>query len=135
MNSISKGIIAFISTAVGGVALFYGGAFIIFLIVCTGGAGLIPILIIGAGLIVLFTIIIKILQATFRSPKSKKESPILTTSQKKLIVYINACENSKIIKENIVKKLVEEGGWKQEVVEEAYTIRDKFKYFDNRYII
>jgi len=135
MNSISKGIIAFISTAVGGIALFYGGASIIFLIVCTGGAGLIPILIIGAGLIVLFTVIIKILQATFRSPKSKKEFPILTTSQKKLIVYINACENNKIIKENIVKKLVEEGGWKQEIVEEAYIVRDKFKYFDNRYII
>lgn len=96
------------------------------IIVCTAGLGLIPLIIL---LVIFWGIVYNLVKLLFRV------GPELTISQKKIITYINSCEKAKISKNDIINKLVGVGGWKMKDVEEAYDVRDKFKYYDNKKII
>lgn len=114
------------------VIFFYGfciynfGSTIAIFVICTAGIGAIPIIMVVSSTILF-------LRKLWGNPRAKNSSPNLSIHQKKLIIYINSCENNGINKEDIVKKLIE-GGWDPKTIEEAYTIRNKFKCFDNRYI-
>lgn len=125
MDNILKTTITLLLISVYGLVIYSCAPFLILLVVCTAGLGAIP-------LIMVISATMLFLQKLWGV--SNKKLPSLSVSQKKLIVYINACEKNNINKNDIIKKLVEEGGWKIESVEEAYAIRDKLKCFDNRYI-
>ncbi len=108
--------------------IFYGANLfrtILVMIICTGGLGLIPIII----LFNLFWLIVhNIIKLQYKTDLE------LSISQKKIITYINSCEKANISKNEIIHNLVNIGGWKIEDIEDAYSVRDEFKYYDNKKI-